>query len=366
MKRIAVLLVVGLLGCSSASSPLKMTPTNSKGEVNLAAKQAPANTPAFSLAWSEYPSWSVFGVADEKKLIDGRTGWIGPLEEKWGVDIVLKQADYDACITLYGNNAADAACLTTLDSLAPSLGRSSVVIAPTSTSVGADACLSATVKDLDGLKGKTTYGLEKSVSQFVFERCLEAKGKNPKDYPFKNMDPAAAAQALQQNQPGIDAIMVWQPFVMQTERSREGVGRLIDSSVIPEEVVDSIVVGKNVLDKPGGDKFACAVLDTYYTICRLMEDPTEGDETHVAIGRKFSNLGLADMRVVCTQTSFRYNTPAKGIELFNRADFRNKITPTVVEFCVSHGMCQTKPSVGWSQPDTQLNFDPKYMQRVAN
>ena len=360
MKRIgiAVLLVVGLLGCSSSPAP---SPSSASPAVSV--KQAPADMPSFSLAWSEYPSWSVFGVADEKKLIDGRAGWIGPLEEKWGVDIVLKLADYDACITLYGNNTSDAVCVTTLDALAPSLGRASVVIAPTSTSVGADACLS-TIKDLDGLKGKTTYGLEKSVSQFVFERCLEKKGLDPKDFPFKNMDPAAAAQALQQSQPGIDAIMVWQPFVMQTERSREGVGRLFDSSVIPEEVVDSIVVGKDVLDKPGGDKFACAVLDAYYTVCRLMEDPTEGDETHIAIGKKFCNLGLDDMRAVCTQTSFRYNTPAKGQALFNRIDFRDKITPTVVEFCVSHGMCQTKPSVGWSQPDARLNFDSKYMQRV--
>ena len=28
------------------------------------------SAPTFSLAWSEYPSWSVFGVADELGLID--------------------------------------------------------------------------------------------------------------------------------------------------------------------------------------------------------------------------------------------------------------------------------------------------------
>ena len=53
---------------------------------------------AFTLAWSEYPSWSVFGVADEAGLIDKDEGKKGTLEEKWGVDIVLKQLDYEPCL----------------------------------------------------------------------------------------------------------------------------------------------------------------------------------------------------------------------------------------------------------------------------
>ena len=37
----------------------------------LAAGGAMADPPSFSLAWSEYPSWSAFGVAHEYKLIHG-------------------------------------------------------------------------------------------------------------------------------------------------------------------------------------------------------------------------------------------------------------------------------------------------------
>ena len=43
--------------------------------------------PSFSLAWSEYPSWSVFGVADVTGIINGKKGELGPVEEKWGIDI---------------------------------------------------------------------------------------------------------------------------------------------------------------------------------------------------------------------------------------------------------------------------------------
>ncbi len=58
--------------------------------------------PVFSLAWSEYPSWSVFGVAHEAGLLDEAEGKLGEIEKNWNVDIVLKQADYDTCIQLYG------------------------------------------------------------------------------------------------------------------------------------------------------------------------------------------------------------------------------------------------------------------------
>ena len=96
-----------------------------------------SETPSFSLAWSEYPSWSVFGVASERGIIDGTEGKLGPVEEKWGVDIVLQEADYDGCITMYGSSTIDAVCMTNMDSLAPCLGRDSVAVLPTSTSVGA-------------------------------------------------------------------------------------------------------------------------------------------------------------------------------------------------------------------------------------
>ena len=74
-----------------------------------------ARLPAFSLAWSEYPSWSVFGVAHEFGLVNGAAGKTGPIEEKYGIDLVLKEADYDGCIVMYGAAQCDAACLTNIN-----------------------------------------------------------------------------------------------------------------------------------------------------------------------------------------------------------------------------------------------------------
>jgi hypothetical protein len=130
-----------------------------------------AAAPSFSLAWSEYPSWSVFGVAHVQRLIDGRQGRQGPIEQKWNVDIVLKEAEYDPCLSMYGSGQCDAVCITNMDALNPAATRPSVVILPTSTSYGADALIVVNaIPDIKALRGKKVYGLAKSVSEYCFVR----------------------------------------------------------------------------------------------------------------------------------------------------------------------------------------------------
>ena len=172
-------------GCTPSSNDAGKGAANGSSSGNAGG----GKPPVFSLAWSEYPSWSVFGVADKEGLLDGKEGAQGSIEKKWNVDIVLNYAEYDPCLSMYGSNTTDAVCITNIDILSPSLKRASVAIMPTSTSVGGDACIAVGVENIEGLKGKNTWGLEKSVSQFAFERALIAKGMNPKEFPFKTKTP---------------------------------------------------------------------------------------------------------------------------------------------------------------------------------
>ncbi len=322
----------------------------------------------FTLAWSEYPSWSTFGVANELKLIDGAKGKKGSIEEKWNVDIVLKEADYESCLVMYASNQCDAVCITNMDALNPCLSRPSTVILPTSTSFGADACIvSKDIADVKQLRGKKIYGLAKTVSEYCFVRNLEILGEKEADYQFTNMDPAAAAMAMQQKRDGYNAIVVWNPFVLETLNKRKDAKVLFDSTTIPGEIIDMVVAAQSALDKPGGDACAHAVIDAFYAICSRMTNPATQDDTLIALGEKFSNLNLQSMRQVVKQTKF-YGTAAEGIQVLS-ADSTKTIMQKVVDFSTSHDVIPKKPVIGYGAKGaegTDLRLDPSYIQHVID
>ena len=322
------------------------------------------DAPVFSLAWSEYPSWSAFGVAHEVGLINGKRGELGQIEKKWGVDIELKEAEYDPCLVMYGASQCDAVCITNMDVLNPSLSRKSVAILPTSTSNGADALIvTEGIAGVADLKGKKVYGLAKTVSEYCFARNLEILGENEADYSFTNMDPGAAALAMQQKQGGYDAIVVWNPFVLETLNKRADTKVLFDSTSIPGEIIDMVVVAQDSLAKPKGKEFACAIAETFYELSKRIEAPATRDDTLVALGQKFSNLDLESMKKVVEQTQF-YKTPAEGLALL-KGDKLPGIMEKVVAFCVTHDIVPEKPKVGYgAASDAMLRFDPTYIEAV--
>lgn len=329
------------------------------------AAEGNGSAPSFSLAWSEYPSWSVFGVAHETKLIDGAEGKLGPIEEKWNVDIVLREADYDSCITMYGAAQADAACLTNMDALNPALSRASTMILPTSTSAGADACIvTDAIKDVKDLRGKKVFGLQKTVSEYCFVRNLELLGEKEADHNFSNMDPGAAAVAMQQKQDSVEAIVAWNPFVMETLNKRPDSKVLFDSTSIPNEIIDAVIMSQESLKKPGGKDFACAIIDAFYAVNQRIANEATRDDTLVALGEKFSHLDLESMKTVVTQTKF-FATPTEGKAILTGEELPGIMT-RVSEFCVAHEIVERNPSVAYGADQTgDLIFDSSYIDLVA-
>jgi hypothetical protein len=113
-----------IVGCGGSS--------DTTGGGDAVEPEPAAPLPVFSFAWSEHPGWSMFAVAQDRSLLNGDAGSTGTIEDRWGVDIELKKADYQQGITDFANGAVDAVCITNADSLAPSLKRPCVAILPTS------------------------------------------------------------------------------------------------------------------------------------------------------------------------------------------------------------------------------------------
>ncbi|MFO0913868.1 MAG: hypothetical protein U0795_12990 [Pirellulales bacterium] len=370
---IAGMLMGGMLiggGCtkSSPSTTGGGQPSGSTGTAGGSAGGAPSAggpAPVFSLAWSEYPSWSVFGVAHELELINGARGKMGPIEQKYGVDIELKEAGYDTCLNMYGSGDCDAVCMTNMDAYIVSPSRASVAVLPTSTSQGADACLvTESVPDIEALKKVPVYGLQGTVSQYCFARCLELNKFQEADFQFTNQDPSIAAQNMSQRAASHQAIMVWNPFVLQTLRDRPDVRVLFDSTQIPGEIIDMVVIGADSLAKPGADNFVKAVMETFYSVNKAIADPQNGNEVLVALGKKFSNLGLEDMKLVVKQTAF-YSQPSEAIALMDGDTFKQKME-LVTKFCDSHGLLKEPSSIGYgNQAGVKLRFDTSWLKGLS-
>jgi hypothetical protein len=322
--------------------------------------------PAFSLAASEYPSWSTFMVAAKAGLINAdQGGSYGTLEEKWGVDVVLSAKDYDTCLTMYGSGIVDAVCITNIDALKPSLTIASTAILPTSTSAGADKVIAVGINTTDELKDQKVYGLSRSVSEYLFVRGLQTEGLLPENFSFNHLDPAAAATSLQTGSNEVKAICVWNPYALQTMRTIPTSKVLFDSKVIPEEIIDMVVMSNASLEKAGSENFASCVCDVFYTVCGKMDAPESSDATLKALGEDFSNLPVEDMKICATETSF-YKTSEAGVALFNSESLPVKMK-TVVETCKLIKILEgSEPSIGYGKATepVQLNFVTKYMERA--
>jgi NitT/TauT family transport system substrate-binding protein len=219
------------------------------------------------------------------------------------------------------------------------------------------------------LKKVKTYGLTESVSQYVFVRCLDLAGEKYSDYQFANLDPGEAAKNMQARSKGTEAIMVWNPFLLQTLKLRPDVKVLFDSSKIPEEVIDMVVIGADVLNQPGGKEFACAIADCYYEFNRMLQDPGQRDELLLALGKRFSSLNLEEMKKATTQTRF-YKTPEEGLALFGNARFHKRMGSIVDLYGQLKIIKGTPPTFGFGSADkasgVNLRFDPTFIQTVKD
>jgi hypothetical protein len=347
------LLVLVLVGCGGPVEEPKVS------------EEPVQSLPAFSIAASEYPSWSTFMVAAKAGLINAdQGGKHGTLEEKWGCDVVLSSKDYDTCLTMYGSGIVDAVCITNIDALKPSLTILSTAILPTSTSASADKVIAVGIESIDDLKGQKVYGLSKSVSEYLFVRGLQTEGLLPENYSFNHLDPAAAATSLQTGSNEVKAICVWNPFALQTTRTVPNSKVLFDSSVIPEEIIDMVIMSNVALEKVGSQEFACCVCDVFYTVCSKIDAPESSDATLKALGEDFSHLSVEDMKICATETAF-YKTPDAGIKLFSGESLPAKMK-TVVETCkLIKILDDVEPSLAYGKSGDQvhLNFDPQYMER---
>jgi len=323
--------------------------------------------PVYSVALSEYPSWSAVMYAHDVGLVNAKQGGaMGTIETERGIDLVFKFVGYDKCLEMYGAGDVDAVAMTNIDSLPISIALQSVGVFPTSTSDMADTVqVTSDIKAWDDLRGVEIYGLANTVSEYNFRRVAEVAGQNPDDFNYVNMDPDMAAMKMIQGE--ADAISVWNPFKRNVVNAMgEGVHELGNSGVIPLEILDLMVASQASLDRPEGDAFVAALMDAFYGVNTLMADPATRTETLEGIAAVFAPLSLEDMEIVVTETKF-FSAPQDGLALYTGDELKVAMEP-VVKFAIEHGT-PSELVVGYGTkaeaPDAHFRYDPSYMQKAA-
>ncbi|MEC9435100.1 MAG: putative urea ABC transporter substrate-binding protein [Pseudomonadota bacterium] len=317
-----------------------------------AAAQAQEKTD-FKVAWSIYVGWMPWGYMADSGVMDK---WA----DKYGITVEIVQInDYIESINQYTAGAFDGVSATNMDTLSiPSGGgvdTTALIVGDYSN--GNDAILvkgeGKTVADLSGMPVNL---VELSVSHYLLARALESAGLAERDLSAViNTSDADMVAAWQTDD--VQAVVTWNPLV-STIMEGGGLTKVADSSDIPGEIIDLMVVNTEVL--AANPNFGKALVGAWYETMALMSSDTEeGRAARTAMGEA-SGTDLAGYDAQLASTAMFYD-PAKAVE-FTESEALPETMSEVAEFLFDKGILGTgAPSadfVGVEYPGGAITGDP--------
>ena len=320
----------------------------------------------FKLAWSIYVGWMPWGYLEDSGIMDK---WA----DKYGIDVEIVQInDYIESINQYTAGAFDGVSATNMDTLSiPSGGGvDTTALIVGDYSDGNDAVILKGAGDLTSLKGKPVNLVELSVSHYLLARGLDSVGLSEADLDgVINTSDADMIAAYSTND--VEAVVTWNPLVSSILEI-PGANKLFDSSDIPGEIIDMMVVNTETLaDNPD---FGKAVAGAWYELMGLMAAGDEGALTAMA---EASGTDLVGYKAQLDSTEMFYD-PAAAVAFTESAELPTTMV-NVAEFLFDKGILgEGAPSadfVGVAYPDgsttgdagnVKFRYDTTYMKMAAD
>jgi NitT/TauT family transport system substrate-binding protein len=329
-----------------------------------------AEKPSFVVGWSVYVGWNPWAYM-------ARSGILKKWADKYNINIRVQRFDYAPSLDAFVAKNVDACAMTNMEALdmPAAAGIDTTAIITGDYSNGNDALLARHDLTLQQLPGKKVLLVEKTVSEYLFERAmtlnkLESQIRKVKLINTSDSDIAGAFIADTSQ----DAVVTWKPLVSQIAKTK-GVKMLFNSSQIPGEIVDLMVVRTDILNRPdgSGQRFAKALAGAWYETTKLMSG--KGPETdkvlkEIAAGAEDS---LDSYKEQLSTTNLFY-MPEAAAAFTEAPDFKQKMN-LVRQFCFTHGLLGTDAhsadDVGIRYPDgsvqgnkdrVRLRFDANYMR----
>lgn len=332
------------------------------------AAAADAPKKKFKIAWSIYVGWMPWGYGGEQKIVDK---WA----EKYGIEIEVVQInDYIESINLYTAGKFDGCSMTNMDALTiPAAGGvDSTALVVGDFSNGNDGVVLKGKDKLADIKGQKVHLVELSVSHYLLARGLESVGLAEKDITVVNISDADIVAAFATDD--VTAAVAWNPQLSEIA-ALPGAKKVFDSSQIPGEIIDLLVVNTATLQ--ASPELGKALVGAWYEIMAAMADTGDAGKAVRTALAQASGTDLAGYEAQLATTKMFY-TPAEARD-FIRSPSLPQTMDHVRKFSFAHGLlgptAKSVDAVGIAMPggktlgdagNIKLRFDDSFTALAAD
>jgi NitT/TauT family transport system substrate-binding protein len=333
--------------------------------VALAAPQCHAETPTFTVGWSVYAGWNPYFYMQ-------KSGILKKWADKYGIAIKVQRFDYAASLDSFVAKNIDACTMTNMEALdmPAAAGVDSTALIVGDYSNGNDAVLVRNNLGFATLPGKPIMLVQKTVSEYLLERGMVLNGQQALLSKLKlintsDSDIVAAFSNNKSNQ----AVVTWKPLVSQIVGDKS-VRSIFDSSKIPGEILDLLVIRTELLNTPNGQKFAKAITGAWY---ETIQQVAAGQANAIKYSAAASGDSVDSYKEQLKTTAL-FSSPAAAVTFTNGPDLQKKMD-LVRQFCFTHGLLgkgiksvddvailYPNGSVQGKKDRVRLRFNSAYMQ----
>jgi NitT/TauT family transport system substrate-binding protein len=305
---------------------------------------------AYKVAWSHYTGWEPWGYAAEQGIIKK---WA----DKYGVEIeVTLVNDYIESVNLYTSGTFDAVAVTNMDALSiPCVGgvdTTALILGDFSN--GNDGIVIKGGKAVSDLKGRSVKLVELSVSHYLLARALDKAKLSERDIKIVNTSDADIGAVFASGGP-TESVVTWNPILMSI-RNTPGANLIFDSSSIPGEIIDMLVV-RTAAD----EKLKKALVGAWYETMTVMSGKGKPSDDAIAAMAQQAGGTVAEFKAQLKTTAMFYK-PSEGVELA-RSEQLKATMQYVAKFSFDHGLygerAKSADLVGIQFPDGKIQGDPK-------
>jgi NitT/TauT family transport system substrate-binding protein len=330
-----------------------------------------AEAPTFTVGWSVYAGWNPYFYMQ-------KSGILKKWGDKYGVVIKAQRFDYAASLDSFVSRNIDACTMTNMEALdmPAASGVDSTALIVGDYSNGNDAVLTRNNLQLNQLAGKHIMLVQKTVSEYLLERALVLNHSQDEIPRLKLMntsdsDIVGAFVGNSSNQ----IVVTWKPLVTEILQQDKGVRSIFDSSRIPGEIMDLLVVRTDILHRPDGSgvRFAKAITGAWYETMAQMAGSGPMHDRAIVESAAASDDSSASYRSQLTTTHLFY-TPKSAVDFTDGPGIKQYMD-LVRNFCFHHDLLgegvQSVNDVAILYPDgtvqgdknrVRFRFDSTYMQ----